>query len=155
MPQSEPVTILLVSEQGEVIKVLTLGLRGFFPGCNVEVVYSADEARTWTSAHEWTLILIDEECLAGAHASLPGELKLRAPYAAIILHSDRTDSASAIHARHADVDFFSRSNRPPSSQNFSSVPSKPSKHAIWKSPWTTRRNASADSSSHVATSSTN
>lgn len=106
MPQSEPVTILIVSEQAESIKAITIGLRGFFPGCNVEVVYSADEARTWTSAHEWTLILLDEECLAGAHASLPGELKRRAPYAAIILHSDRTDSASALHARHADVDFF-------------------------------------------------
>ena len=106
MSQSEPITILLISEQAEVVKILTRGLRGLFPGCTVEVVYSADEAQTWTSAHEWTLILIDEECLAGAHASLPGELKRRAPYAAIILHSHRTESTSERHARQAGIDFF-------------------------------------------------
>jgi PAS domain S-box-containing protein len=106
MPQSEPVTILIVSEQAEAIKLITISLRGFFPGCRIEVVYSAEEARTWTSAHEWALILIDEQCLAGAHASLPGELKHRAPYASIILHSDHTDSASALQALQADVDFF-------------------------------------------------
>ncbi|MEK7235836.1 MAG: PAS domain S-box protein [Nitrospirota bacterium] len=106
MPQSETVTILIVSEHAEAIKLITISLRGFFPNCRVEVVYSAEEARTWASAHEWTLILIDEQCLAGSHASLPGELKQRAPYAAIILHSDRTDSASALQALQADVDFF-------------------------------------------------
>lgn len=74
MPQSEPITILLISEQAEIVKTLTLNLRGLFPGCHIEVVYSADEARTWPSAREWTLICIDDACLAGA-PSLPGELK--------------------------------------------------------------------------------
>lgn len=112
MPQSEPITILIVSEQAEAIKLVTISLRGFFPGCRVEVVYSAEEARSWTSAHEWTLIFIDEQCIAGAHASLPGELKQRAPYAAIILHSDRTDSAAALQALQADVDFFLSKHSP-------------------------------------------
>ena len=103
MPHSEPITILLISEHAEVVKTLTLNLRGLFPGCNIEVVYSADEARTWTSAHEWTLILIDEECLDGA-PSLPGELKGRAPYAAIILYSDRIESPPALRARQAGID---------------------------------------------------
>ena len=106
MPQSEPVTILIISDHAESIKLITISLRGFFPGCRVDVAYSAEEARAWTSPHEWTLILIDERCLAGANAALPSELKLHAPYAAIILHSDHTDSASALQALQADVDFF-------------------------------------------------
>jgi CheY-like chemotaxis protein len=71
MPQSEPVTILIVSEHAESIKLVTISLRGFFPGCRVDVAYSAEEARAWTASHEWTLILIDEQCLAGDHSSLP------------------------------------------------------------------------------------
>ena len=106
MPQSEPVTILIISEHAESIKLVTISLRGFFPGCRVDVAYSAEEARAWTSSHEWTLILLDEQCLTGAFTSLSGELKQRAPYAASILLSDRTDSASALQALQADVDFF-------------------------------------------------
>ena len=106
MPQSEPVTILIISEHAESIKLITVSLRGFFPGCRVDVAYSAEEARSWASSHEWPLILIDEQCLAGDHTSLPGEFKRRAPYAGIILYSDRSDSASAIQALQADVDFF-------------------------------------------------
>lgn len=106
MPQSEPVTILIISEHAESIKLITVSLRGFIPGCRVDVAYSVEEARAWASSHEWTLILIDEQCLSENHTSLPGELKRRAPYAGIILHSDRSDSASAIQALQADVDFF-------------------------------------------------
>ncbi|MCX5721103.1 MAG: PAS domain-containing protein [Nitrospirae bacterium] len=103
MPHSEPIIILLISEHAEVVKTLTLNLRGLFAGCNIEAVYSADEARTWTSAREWTFILIDDECLDSA-PSLPGELKGRAPYAAIILYSDRIESPSALRARQAGID---------------------------------------------------
>ena len=106
MPQSEPVTILIVSEHAESIKLITVSLRGFFSGCRVDAAYSVEEARAWASPHEWTLILIDEQCLAENHTSLPGEFKRRAPYAGIILYSDRSDSASALQALQADVDFF-------------------------------------------------
>jgi len=106
MPQSEPVTILIISEHAEAIKLVTISLRGFFPDCRVDVAYSSEEARAWTSSHEWTLILIDEQCLAGDHTSLPAEFKRRTPYAASILLGDRTDSASALQALQADVDFF-------------------------------------------------
>src|SRR5512141_3338125 len=106
MPQSEPVTILIISEHAESVKLITVSLRGFFPGCRVDVAYSTEEARAWTPPHEWTIILIDEQCLAGDSTSLSGELKHRTPYARIILLSDQTDSAAAIHALQADVDFF-------------------------------------------------
>jgi|CXWL01.1.fsa_nt_gi PAS domain S-box-containing protein len=106
MPQSEPITILIVSEHAESIKLVTISLRGFFPGCRVDVAYSAEEARAWTSPQEWTLILIDEQCLAGDRTSLSADMKRRAPYTAIMLMSDRTDSTAAIQALKADVDFF-------------------------------------------------
>jgi PAS domain S-box-containing protein len=106
MPQSEPFTILIVSEHAESIKLITVSLRGFFPGCRVDVAYSTEEARAWTSSHEWTLILIDEQCLTGDQSTLADELKRRAPYAGIILYSDRSDSASALQALQANVDFF-------------------------------------------------
>ena len=106
MPQSEPVTVLIISEHAESIKLITVSLRGFFPDCRVDVAYSAEEARAWAASHEWTLILIDEQCLSRDHTSLPGEFNRRAPYAGIILYSDRSDSASAIQALQADVDFF-------------------------------------------------
>ncbi|HMI39235.1 MAG TPA: PilZ domain-containing protein, partial [Nitrospiraceae bacterium] len=106
MLQSEPVTTLIISEHAESIKLITVSLRGFFPGCRVDVAYSAEEARLWASSQEWPLILIDEQCLAGDHTSLLGEFKRRTPYAGIILYSDRSDSASAIQALQADVDFF-------------------------------------------------
>ena len=106
MPQSEPVTILIISEHAETIKPITVSLRGFFPGCRVDVAYSAEEARAWASSHEWTLILIDEQSLSADYTSLPGEFKRRTLYAGIILHSDRSDSASAIQALQAEVDFF-------------------------------------------------
>jgi len=106
IPQSEPVTILIISDHAESIKLVTISLRGFFPSCRVDVVYSAEEARTWMSSHEWALILIDEQCLAGEHISLPGEFKRFSLYTEIILLSDRTDSASAIQALQADVDFL-------------------------------------------------
>jgi DNA-binding response OmpR family regulator len=106
MPLSEPVTILIISEHAESIKLVTISLRGFFPGCRVDVAYSAEEARAWTSLQEWTLILIDEQCLTEDNTSLPGELKRQAPYTTSILLGDRTDSASALQALQADVDFF-------------------------------------------------
>jgi PAS domain S-box-containing protein len=106
MPQSEPITILIISEQAESIKLITIGLRGFFPGCFVEVAYSAEEASMWTRPNKWALILIDEECVAGSQSSLYGELKSRAPHAATLLLSDRSESSSALQALQADVDFF-------------------------------------------------
>lgn len=106
MPQREPVTVLIVSEQAESIKLITVSLRGFFPGCRVDVAYSAEEARAWAASQEWVFILIDEQCIAGNDTSLPSELKRHAPYVASILLSDRSDSASALQALQADVDFF-------------------------------------------------
>ncbi|NOS80631.1 MAG: PAS domain S-box protein [Nitrospira sp.] len=106
MLQSEPVAFLIVSGQAESVKVITLCLRGFFPNCRVDVAYSAEEARAWISTQEWTLVLIDEQCLAENDNSLPNEFRRRAPYATSILLGNHTDSASALQALQADISFF-------------------------------------------------
>ena len=55
MSQSEPVTILVVNELADEIKLVTLSLRGFFPDCRVESVYSSEEALRWVSRAEWEI----------------------------------------------------------------------------------------------------
>ena len=47
MPQSEPVTILLVNAIAEEIKLATLNFRRFFPNCRVDAVYTVEEALQW------------------------------------------------------------------------------------------------------------
>ena len=44
MPQSDPITILLLNEHAEEIKLVTISLRGFFTDVRIEVAYSAEEA---------------------------------------------------------------------------------------------------------------
>ena len=50
MPQSEPITILLVNEHAEEIKLVTISLRGFFADVRIEVAYSAEEAERMIQA---------------------------------------------------------------------------------------------------------
>jgi PAS domain S-box-containing protein len=107
MPQSESPTVLVVSPRAEEIKLITISLRGFFPGCRVEVVYSPDEAISWAPTQDWDEILIDDEWVsAGGPSSLINELKRHAPYAAILVESDHADSASALQSLQAGADFY-------------------------------------------------
>ena len=74
MPRSEPVTILVVNEQADEIKLVTLSLRGFFPDCRVEAVYSADEALQWVTRADWDLVLIEERLGLQGHPPLVAAL---------------------------------------------------------------------------------
>ena len=106
MPQSEPVTILLINDVAEEIKLVTLSFRGFFSGCRVESVYSLEEALQWAPRSQWHLILIDERLLAQRTTPILPELKRLAPDAAIILQSDQSDSTTALNALQAGADFL-------------------------------------------------
>ena len=77
MPQRTPVSILIVNEHAEEIKLATIGFRSFFSDCRVDVAYSAEEARTFsiTQGSEWAAILVDEGCISGTNASLIDDLK--------------------------------------------------------------------------------
>jgi len=108
MSQRTTVSILIVNEHAEEIKLATIGLRGFFSNCRVDAAYSAEEARTLasTQAPEWSLILIDDGCLSGPQATLIEDLKRHAVHAAVLLQSDRSDAAAAIQAMQGGADFF-------------------------------------------------
>ena len=114
MPQSEPVTILIVNEHAEEVKHATISLRGFFPECRIDVAYSAEEATAFTlaTAHEWAIVLLEDTCLTDEPATFVGGLKRHAPYAAILLQSAYTDASSALRALQAGADYFLSKHSP-------------------------------------------
>jgi PAS domain S-box-containing protein len=108
MPQSEPITILIVNEHAEEIKLVSISLRGFFTDIRIEVAYSVEEAERMTQSPASALgvILIDEGSLSDTPSTFLNDLKLRAPLASIILQSSRTDSGAAVEALQIGADLF-------------------------------------------------
>ncbi len=108
MSQRIPPSILIVNEHAEETKLATIGLRGFFPDCRIDVAFSAEDARALSSSQsqQWAIILIDEGCLSGANQTLIEDLKRNSLHAAVLLLSDRSDSSSAIRALQAGADYY-------------------------------------------------
>ncbi|THJ16389.1 MAG: PAS domain S-box protein [Nitrospira sp. CG24B] len=106
MPQSEPVTILLVNAIAEEIKLATLTLRRFFPNCRVEAVYTVEEALQWGPRASWQLIVIDEDVIAQRAAPIFSELKRLVPYTTLVLQTDHSDSTTALNALQSGADFI-------------------------------------------------
>ena len=106
MPQSEPVSILIVSDAAEEIKLVTVSFRGFFPGCHIDAVYSLDEALQWAARTTWHLILLDEDLFSQRATSIVQDLKRLSPDAAVVLQTDRSDSSTAVNTVHAGADFL-------------------------------------------------
>ncbi len=105
MPQ-DPLTVLLVNDHGEEVKLVTLSFRRFFPGCRVEVVYSLEEALQWTPRADWDLILVDERLTSERSTSIFPELKRLLPYTTLVLQTDRSDPSAAVNALQAGADFL-------------------------------------------------
>ncbi|SLM48825.1 conserved protein of unknown function [Nitrospira japonica] len=108
MAQRMPVSILIVNSHPQEIKLITVGFRGFFSDCRVDIAYSAQEARALSRAYavEWTLILIDEGCLSEHDQGLIEDLKRQADHASVILQSNQPDTAVAAHAMRTGADFL-------------------------------------------------
>lgn len=106
MPQQESLTVLLINDLGEEVKLVTLSFRRFFSGCRVEVAYSLEEALQWTPRADWDLILVDERLTAERSTPVFPELKRLAPYATLVLQTDRSDSTAAVNALQAGADFL-------------------------------------------------
>lgn len=108
MPQSEPITFLIVNEHAEEIKLATISLRGFFSDLRIEVAYSAEEAERMTQVQTSTLgvVLIDEGSLPDAPSTFIADLKRRAAYAAVVLQSSRTDADAVPDALQIGADLF-------------------------------------------------
>ncbi len=106
MPQTDPVTLLLVNEQAEEIKLVTISMRGFYPGCRVEAVYSAEEALEWASKQDWHVILLDEQLSPRSGLDILPELRQRAPNAAVIVQTEQTDATTAVQVMRAGADYY-------------------------------------------------
>jgi PAS domain S-box-containing protein len=106
MPQSEPISILLVNEIAEEIKLTTVSFRAFFPNCRIEAVYSLEEAIQWAPRAAWHLILLDDSLLTQRATSILPELKRLVPAVVLVLQTERSDSTSALNALHAGADFL-------------------------------------------------
>ncbi|WP_447598509.1 PilZ domain-containing protein [Nitrospira sp. Nam80] len=103
---SPSLSVLLASEHAEEIKLISTSLRGFFPDCRIEAVYTSDEAVQWSTRNDWHLIVIDENLGPRNGVDLIPELKRNCPHAAIILQTDRRDSATALRALQQGADFL-------------------------------------------------
>ncbi|HKE61467.1 MAG TPA: PilZ domain-containing protein [Nitrospira sp.] len=101
-------TILIVNERAEEVKLVTISVRGFFPEIRIDIAYSAEEATVMASAtaSDWAVVLIDDACLVNAPSTFIEDLKHRSPYASVIFQSARTDSAAAMQALQVGADFF-------------------------------------------------
>ncbi len=111
MQQASPLTLLLVNEQAEEIKLATISMRGFYLGCRVEAVYSAEEALEWASKQDWHIILLDEQLPSRSGFDILPELRRQAPNAAIIVQTARmgTEVATLVAQAGADSWLFKKS----------------------------------------------
>ncbi|WP_455377033.1 PilZ domain-containing protein [Petrachloros mirabilis] len=108
MPKTEPGIILILNEDPQEIKVVTINLRRFFPESRTEIAYSTEEALTVVSAmgREVVVILIDQASLPPIPFDFTKNLKQEAPYATIVIQTARTDSGAAFDMLQAGADYL-------------------------------------------------
>ncbi|MGC4096554.1 MAG: methyltransferase domain-containing protein [Nitrospira sp.] len=107
MSLSEPsLHILLINENAEEIKLVTTSLRSFFVGCRIEAGYSSEDALAFSRQGDWQIILIDQELNPERGLDLLARLRRNAPYAAILLQTNESDSQTAVQALQQGADFL-------------------------------------------------
>jgi DNA-binding NarL/FixJ family response regulator/SAM-dependent methyltransferase len=105
MAHPAPLTFLLANEQAEEIKLATISMRRFYPGCRVEAVYSVEEALEYASKQDWHVILMDEQLSGRKGFEILPELKARAPAAAIMLQTETYDTPMVLQALQIGADY--------------------------------------------------
>lgn len=110
---TDAITVLLVSEQAEEVKLITKSLRSFYPGCRVEVVYSSEEALEWASKQDWHIIILDEAIL-DPHIIMDilQGIRRRASRSAVIVAAVRQDTAVALDLMRQGADYTLFKNTP-------------------------------------------
>ncbi len=106
MRPPNPLTLLLANEHPEEIKLITLTMRKYYPGCRVEAVYSGEEALEWAVKQDWHVILVDEQLPRQTEQDILPELRRRAPNAAMIVLAEREDISAAVQVMRAGADFY-------------------------------------------------
>ena len=109
---TDAITVLLVSEQAEEVKLITKSLRSFYPGCRVEVVYSSEEALEWASKQDWHIIILDEAILDPHIFDTLQGIRRRAARSAVIVAAVRQDTAVALDLMRQGADYALFKNTP-------------------------------------------
>ncbi len=104
--------ILLINEHPDELKLVTSSLRGFFSDCRIEAGYSSEEALTFSQRAEWHIILIDQDLSQESGLDILARVRRNAPYAAIILQTNQSDSQTAVQALQSGADFLLFKNSP-------------------------------------------
>jgi SAM-dependent methyltransferase/CheY-like chemotaxis protein len=104
MAQPASLTFLLANERAEEIKLATISMRGFYPGCRVEAVYSVDEALDYAAKQDWDVILVDEHLSGRSGFDIVPELRRRASTASIIVQAETYDTPVILHALQIGAD---------------------------------------------------
>ncbi len=104
MPPPDQMTVLLVSDQADEIKRMTVCLRSFYPGCRVEAVYSEEEALEWASKEPWHALLVDEHLPPRMGLESLAELRRRTPAAAIIVLTESSEPSVAMQVVRGGAD---------------------------------------------------
>ena len=111
IPES-PLNILLINEHPDEIKLVTSSLRAFFSGCRIEAGFSSEDALAFSQRDEWQIILIDQELSPDSGLDALARVRRNAPYAAIILQTNQSDSQTAVQALQNGADFLLFKNSP-------------------------------------------
>ncbi|HKN88581.1 MAG TPA: methyltransferase domain-containing protein [Nitrospiraceae bacterium] len=109
---SDAITVLLVSEQAEEVKLITTCLRSFYLGCRVEAVYSSEEALEWASKQDWHIIILDESLLDPHTVDTLQEMRRRAPRSAVVVAAARQDTGTALALLRQGADYALFKNAP-------------------------------------------
>ena len=104
--------ILLINEHPDELKLVTSSLRGFFSDCRIEAGFSSEEALTFSQRAQWQIILIDQDLKPNSGLDILARVRRNAPYAAIILQTNQSDSQTAIQALQNGADFLLFKNSP-------------------------------------------
>ncbi|MBI4001123.1 MAG: methyltransferase domain-containing protein [Nitrospira defluvii] len=104
--------ILLINEHPDELKLVTSSLRGFFSDCRIEAGFSSEEALTFSQRAEWHIILIDQDLSPDSGLDILARIRRNAPYAAIILQTNQSDSQTAVQALQNGADFLLFKNSP-------------------------------------------
>jgi PAS domain S-box-containing protein len=109
---SDAITVLLVCEQAEEVKLITQCLRAFYLGCRVEVVYSSGEALEWAAKQDWHIIILDESLLDPPVTDMLQQMRHRTPRSAIVVAAAHQDTGVALDLMRQGADYTLFKNMP-------------------------------------------
>lgn len=71
MPRPDlALSILLINDRPDEIKLVTSSLRGFFGACRIEAAYTAEEGLTFSRRDDWQIIILDHNIVKGQDLDL-------------------------------------------------------------------------------------